>query len=342
VGQRRVLPRGALGHGELLGTAREHAQRLSGVGVEPGWWVAAEVLQAQRVGRAGAAAAVGDPHGVLAAGAVAARVVAADLRARRWSVDADRPWVGAVSEAAEAVMVFDGRLRRGAGLRLLLAVTDAAEDDPDVGIAEAVATVLTARTKAEHQLAVVTLTGLLDADPRRYRPVLASGWVLVFGPMLLGVLDEVSDQLGLLRTGKPPLRAAALRNAQRATVQQLFATGQVSTRTLKAQAGVTTATIQRWIHQPPPAVTLQGVGLTTAQCAARAGIKPATWRSYVHRGQAPPARGGTANMPLWEDTDVDLFLAHRPGPGTRSWDWAPHTAHPRSGSTANQPKPSGS
>ena len=80
--QRRVLPRGALGHGELLGTAREHAQRLCGVGVEPGWWVAAEVLQAQRVGRAGAAAAVGDPHGVLT-GAVAAHVIAADLRARR-------------------------------------------------------------------------------------------------------------------------------------------------------------------------------------------------------------------------------------------------------------------
>jgi len=189
-------------------------------------------------------------------------------------------------------MVFDGRLRRGAGLRLLLAVTDAADDDPDVGIAEAVATVLTARTAPEHQLAVVTLTGLLDADPRRYRPVLAAGWVLVFGPLLLGVLDEVSDQLGLRRTGKPPLRAAALRNAQRATVQQLFATGRVSTRTLKAQSGVTTATIQRWIHAPPPTRTVQGVGLTTAQCAARAGIKPATWRSYVHRGQAPPARGG--------------------------------------------------
>ncbi len=51
---------------------------------------------------------------------------------------------------------------------------------------------------------------------------------------------------------------------------------------------------------------------------SRAGIKPATWRSYVHRGQAPPARGGTATMPLWEDTEVKLFLAHRPGPGTRT------------------------
>jgi len=317
VRQRRVLPRGALGHRELLRTAREHVQPPSGVGAEPGWWVAAEVLQKLRVGRGGAAAAVGDPHGVLT-GAVAAHVIAADLRARRWSVVGDRPWVGAVSEAAEAVMVSDGRLRRGAGLRLLLAVTDAADDDPDVGIAEAVATVLTARTAPEHQLAVVTLTGRLDADPRRYRPVLAAAWVLVFGPMLLGVLDEVSDQLGLLRNGKPPLRAAALRNAQRATVQQLFATGRVSTRTLKAQSGVTTATIQRWIHDPPPTRTVQGVGLTTAQCAARAGIKPATWRSYVHRGQAPPARGGTATMPLWEDTEVELFLAHRPGPGTRT------------------------
>jgi len=253
--------------------------------------VAAEVLQAQRVGRGGggAAPAVGDPHGVLT-GAVAAHVVAADLRARRWSVVTDRLWVGAVSEAADAVTMLNARVRRRAGLRLLLAVIDAADHDPHVGIAEAVATVLTARTAPEHQLAVVTLTGRLDADPRRYRPVLASAWVLVFGPLLLGVLDEVSDQLGLLRTGKPPLRAATLRNAQRATVQQLFATGRVSTRTLKAQSGVTTATIQRWIHDPPP----------------------------THRGQAPPARGGTATMPLWEDTEVELFLAHRPGPGTRT------------------------
>ncbi len=80
--QRRVLPRGALGHGELLRTAREHVRPPSGVGAEPGWWVAAEVLQKLRVGRGGAAPAVGDPHGVLT-GAVAAHVIAADLRARR-------------------------------------------------------------------------------------------------------------------------------------------------------------------------------------------------------------------------------------------------------------------
>jgi len=80
VRQRRVLPRGALGHRELLRTAREHVQPPSGVGAEPGWWVAAEVLQKLRVGRGGAAAAVGDPHGVLT-GAVAAHVAGGGQRA---------------------------------------------------------------------------------------------------------------------------------------------------------------------------------------------------------------------------------------------------------------------
>jgi len=160
--------------------------------------------------------------------------------------------------------------RRRAGLRLLLAVTEAAEDDPEVELAEAVAAILTARTPPEHRRAVRNLTDRLDADPRRYNPVLASAWVLVFGPTLLGVLDEVSDQLGLLRTGKPPLRAAALRRAQHTTVHQLHATGQVSTRALIGMAGVALGTIQRWIHHPP-AVTVQGAGLTATECAARGG-----------------------------------------------------------------------
>jgi len=134
---------------------------------------------------------------------------------------------------------------------------------------------------------------------------------------LLGVLDEVSDQLGVLRTGKPPLRAAALRRAQHTTVHQLHATGQVSTRALIGMAGVASGTIQRWIHHPP-AGTLQGVGLTATECAARGGVAPATWRAYVHRGQAPPARGGSPTLRLWEESEVDTFLAHRPGPGART------------------------
>jgi len=121
----------------------------------------------------------------------------------------------------------------------------------------------------------------------------------------------------VLRTGKPPLRAAVLRRAQHTTVHQLFATGQVSTRALIGMAGVASGTIHRWIHHPP-AVTLQGVGLAAAECAARGGVAPATWRAYVHRGQAPPARGGSATLRLWEESEVDTFLAHRPGPGART------------------------
>ncbi len=232
-------------------------------------------------------------------------------------------WVGAVAKAAAAAASPDRMGRRRAGLRLLLALTDAATHDPDVGLGEAVAAVLLARSTADHHCAVVVLTGRLDADPRRFSPQLGSAWVLVFGPMLLRVLDEVSDQLGLLRVGKPPLRAIGLRSAQHSTVHHLFATGQTSTRTLATQAGVAIATIGRWIHEPLPAVTLQGVGLTTAQCAARAGVQPSTWRTLVHRGLAPTARGGRANMPLWEDTDVQAFLAHRPAPGGAHTDGRP-------------------
>jgi len=258
----------------------------------------------------------GDPHSVLT-GAVAAQVVAADLRATSCALDVHRCWVAAVTEAADAAVSPHVVHRRRAGLRLLLAVTEAAEDDPEIDLAEAVAAVLTARTPPEHRRAVVALTDRLDANPSRYSPVLASAWVLVFGPTLLGVLDEVSDQLGVLRTGKPPLRAAVLRRAQHTTVHQLFATGQVSTRALIGMAKVALGTIQRWIHHPP-AVTLQGVGLTATECAARGGVAPATWRAYVHRGQAPPARGGSPTLRLWEESEVDTFLAHRPGPGART------------------------
>lgn len=315
--RRRVLPRGALAQHGLLGTARWHAQQSSGGSTEPGWWLGAEVLHAHQMSRSGAALSVAQAQ-MLLTGAVATQVVAADLRARRSSVAEERPWVAAVGEAARAAVDPDGRRRRRAGLRLLLALTDATEGDPDVAAAEVVAAVLIARTAVEHERALVTLCGLLDVDPGRYRPVLGAAWVLVFGPTLLGVLDEVSDQLGLLRTGKPPRRAGPLRGAQQATVHQMFATGQVSTRTLQAQAGVTKATIARWVHQPPPRPTVSGTGLTTAQCAAAAGIKPATWRSYVHRGQAPRARGGTAARPLWDEGEVQAFLAQRPGAGART------------------------
>ena len=93
--RRRVLPWGALSDRELLATARQRAWQPSGVDAPPGWWVAAQVLHGWEV------VPDGDPHSVLT-GAVAAQVVATDLRATSRAVDADRPWVAAVTEAADA------------------------------------------------------------------------------------------------------------------------------------------------------------------------------------------------------------------------------------------------
>jgi len=166
-------------------------------------------------------------------------------------------------------------------LRLLLAVTEAAEGDPEIELGEAVAAVLTARTPPEHRRAVRVLTDRLDAGPSRYSPVLASAWVLVFGPALLGVPDEVSDQLSVLRTGKPPLRAAVLRRAQHTTVHQLFATGQVSTRALIGMAGVALGTIQRWIHHP-----------TRAGRVADSAVMGGKRSGHVPRAPAGPVLGG--------------------------------------------------
>jgi len=106
VRQRRVLPWGALSDRELMATARQKARQSSGVDAPPGWWVAAQVLYGWVV------VPDGDPHGVLT-GAVAAQVVAADLRTPSRSL-ADRPWVAAVTAAADAAVSPSGC--SGAGL----------------------------------------------------------------------------------------------------------------------------------------------------------------------------------------------------------------------------------
>ena len=108
--QRRVLPRGALSDRELMGTARQRAWQPCGVDAPPGWWVAAQVLHGWVI------VPDGDPHSVLT-GAVAAQVVAADLRATSRSVDADRPWVAALTAAADAAVSPHVVHRRRAGLR---------------------------------------------------------------------------------------------------------------------------------------------------------------------------------------------------------------------------------
>lgn len=57
--------------------------------------------------------------------------------------------------------------------------------------------------------------------------------------------------------------------------------------------------------------------------AAHVGLRPTTWRPYVKRGQAPqPYRreisaSGHA-LPVWHASDLDRWMANRPGRGART------------------------
>lgn len=65
---------------------------------------------------------------------------------------------------------------------------------------------------------------------------------------------------------------------------------------------------------------MSGRKLSGPQAAARAGIKPATWRHYVHKGLAPTPDGReeVSGHPWWWETTVDRWLAARPGRGART------------------------
>ncbi len=59
--------------------------------------------------------------------------------------------------------------------------------------------------------------------------------------------------------------------------------------------------------------------LTVAQVAERAGIKPVTWRGYVHGGQAPAKDGEhDRRTPWWYASTIDRWIANRPGRGART------------------------
>lgn len=59
--------------------------------------------------------------------------------------------------------------------------------------------------------------------------------------------------------------------------------------------------------------------LTVAEAAARVGIKPVTWRGYVHAGQAPQKDGEyDKRTPWWYASTVDAWNASRPGRGART------------------------
>lgn len=57
--------------------------------------------------------------------------------------------------------------------------------------------------------------------------------------------------------------------------------------------------------------------------AAYVGLKPATWRPYVKRGQAPPpdrreiSTSGHA-LPVWKKATLDAWKQQRPGQGART------------------------
>ncbi len=64
---------------------------------------------------------------------------------------------------------------------------------------------------------------------------------------------------------------------------------------------------------------LPEVQLMAADLAASLGIQPATWRSYVSRGQAPEADGHhSANAPWWNCSTIDRWRRDRPGQGART------------------------
>lgn len=60
--------------------------------------------------------------------------------------------------------------------------------------------------------------------------------------------------------------------------------------------------------------------MTADQCAAKAGVRVATWRAYAARGQAPaPARfDPKTGARQWSTREVEQWMASRPGAGSRS------------------------
>lgn len=59
--------------------------------------------------------------------------------------------------------------------------------------------------------------------------------------------------------------------------------------------------------------------LTVAQVAARLGIAPSTWRSYVNTKHAPAKDGEyDRRTPWWFASTIDAWAAARPGRGART------------------------
>jgi predicted DNA-binding transcriptional regulator AlpA len=58
--------------------------------------------------------------------------------------------------------------------------------------------------------------------------------------------------------------------------------------------------------------------LLSREAAALAGVKPSTWRAYVHRDQAPRPIEYVGRIPLWDRATVEAWMRRRPRKGTKS------------------------
>lgn len=60
--------------------------------------------------------------------------------------------------------------------------------------------------------------------------------------------------------------------------------------------------------------------ITAKQAAEMVGVKPATWRAYVNRGQAPgpDGREDLSGHPYWFESTVAQYAKTRPGRGART------------------------
>jgi hypothetical protein len=73
------------------------------------------------------------------------------------------------------------------------------------------------------------------------------------------------------------------------------------------------ADIMRGVYREQADRRISGGKLTTRQVGERLGIKGATWRAYVARGQAPEPDGHyDARTPYWTAETVDRWKASRP------------------------------
>ena len=55
--------------------------------------------------------------------------------------------------------------------------------------------------------------------------------------------------------------------------------------------------------------------LTTREAATLAGVTPASWRSYVSRGDAPQPDGRLGVTPWWRESTIRRWQKSRPGQG---------------------------